>query len=203
MTSVTQPSYRLSVKSDVSDELINTYLLRPIAHQFVRVLYPTGVTPNQVTVASIVAGLCAAGLYAFGGLPYAPLAGLLITLKDLLDSADGQLARAKQMFSRFGRFLDSVGDFVVNLGVFAAISFLVYRDTGWAPVFLFGLVGFAGISLRVSYHVFYQTSYLHLQSAYEVNRSHRRDRKEDLVGDPGICGCNGFSSYSTVGRIGS
>ncbi len=182
-TSGLEPSYHSSVKSDVSDELINTYLFRPIAHQFVRVLYPTNVTPNQVTVASIIAGLSAAAFYAFAGMPYAPLAGLLITLKDLLDSADGQLARAKQMCSRFGRFLDSVGDFVVNLVVFAAISYLLYRDTGWSPVFLLGLVGFLGISLRVSYHVFYQTSYLHLRSAYEANRITEEIQKKDLAGD--------------------
>jgi len=183
MTSGARLSYTSSVKSDVSDELINTYLLRPLAHQFVKVLFRTRVTPNQVTVASIIAGLFAAGFYAFAGMPYAPLAGLLITLKDLLDSADGQLARAKQMYSRFGRFLDSVGDFAVNLVVFAAISFLLYRDTGWSPVFLFGCLGFAGISLRVSYHVFYQTSYLHLQSAYDVNRVTEEIEAKDLVGD--------------------
>lgn len=184
MASGTHASYESSVKSDVSDELINTYLLRPVAHQFVRVLFPTSVTPNQVTVASIIAGLFAAAFYAFGGMPYAPLAGLLITLKDLLDSADGQLARAKQMYSRFGRFLDSIGDFVVNLVVFVAISLLLYRDTGWSPVFLLGLVGFLGISLRVSYHVFYQTSYLHLRSAYEVNRVTEEIEKQDLAEDP-------------------
>ncbi len=183
MTSGTQASYESSVKSDVSDELINTYLLRPIAHQIVRVLFPTSITPNQVTVASIIAGLLAATFYAFAGLAYAPLAGLLITLKDLLDSADGQLARAKQMYSRFGRFLDSVGDFAVNLVVFIAISGLLYRDTGWFPVFFVGFVGFLGISLRVSYHVFYQTSYLHLRSAYAVNRVTEEIEEFDRAGD--------------------
>jgi|WetSurMetagenome_2_1015567.scaffolds.fasta_scaffold13486_4 phosphatidylglycerophosphate synthase len=179
-----RPSYQSSVKSEGSDELINTYLLRPIAHLFVRVIYPTSITPNQVTVASIVAGCFAAATYAFGGTPYAPLAGLLITLKDLLDSADGQLARAKQLYSRYGRFLDSVGDFVVNLLVFGAISILLYRESGWSPVFLLGCVGFVGISLRVSYHVFYQTSYLHLRDVYVVNRVTEEIGQEDLAGDP-------------------
>jgi len=186
MTSGARLSYMSSVKSDVSDELINTYLLRPLAHQFVKVLFRTKVTPNQVTTASIIAGLFAAAFYAFGGLHYAPLAGLLITLKDLLDSADGQLARAKHMYSRFGRFLDSVGDFGVNLVVFAAISLLLYLDTGWLPVFLFGALGFVGISLRVSYHVFYQTSYLHLRSAYQVNRVTEEIEKKDLAADPRV-----------------
>jgi len=184
MISSAGPSYQSSVKSDVSDELINTYLLRPIAHQFVRVLYPTRVTPNQVTVASIIAGFVSAGVYALGGPLWYPLAGLLVTLKDLLDSADGQLARAKQLYSRHGRFLDSVGDIAVNLVVFGAISFSVYQETGWYPIFLVGVMGFLGISLRVSYHVFYQTSFLHLQSAYEINRVTEEIQTGDLAGDP-------------------
>ncbi len=177
------PSYRASVKSDTSDELINTYLLRPIAHLIVRALYHTTITSNQVTVASIVAGIVAAVLYAVAGPSYLPVAGLCITLKDLLDTADGQLARAKHMYSRYGRFLDSIGDFAVNLLVFAAISFSLFHDTGWAPVFLLGLAGFLGISLRVSYHVFYQTSFLHLRSAYEVNRITEEIQKGDLDDD--------------------
>jgi phosphatidylglycerophosphate synthase len=183
MSTPTTPSYRASVKSDISDELINTYLLRPIAHLIVRALYPTAATPNQVTVASIVAGIIAAMLYAVAGPAYLPVAGVCMTLKDLLDSADGQLARAKQLYSRFGRFLDSIGDFAVNLLVFAAISFSLFRETGWPPVFLLGLAGFLGISLRVSYHVFYQTSFLHLRSAYEVNRITEEIQKGDLAGD--------------------
>lgn len=176
-------SYKSSVKSSLSDELINTYLLRPVAHQMVRLLYPTGVTPNQVTGASIGAGFIAAAVYAFGGPALLPLAGLLVTLKDLLDSADGQLARARRMYSRFGRFLDSVGDFVVNALVFAAIATALFLQTGWSPVFLAGLCGFFGISLRVSYHVFYQTSYLHLRHEYEVNRTTEEIQQADLDGD--------------------
>jgi len=184
MTSNAGPSYTTSVKSDVSDELINTWLLRPIAHQFVRVLYPTRVTPNHVTVASIIAGFASAAVFALGGPLWYPLAGLLVTLKDLLDSADGQLARAKQMYSRFGRFLDSVGDIAVNLAVFGAMSYSLYRETGWLPVFLIGALGFLGISLRVSYHVFYQTSYLHMKRVYEVNRVTEEIKTEDMLADP-------------------
>jgi hypothetical protein len=71
----------------------------------------------------------------------------------------------------------------VNLLVFTAISFSLFHDTGWAPAFLLGLAGFLGISLRVSYHVFYQTSFLHLRSAYEVNRITEEIQKGDLDDD--------------------
>jgi hypothetical protein len=88
--------YKKSLKSSLSDELINTYLLRPLAGLIVWVLYRTPITPNQVTIASTIAGFVAAGLYLKNEALYTAVAGLCVTLKDVLDSADGQLARAKQ-----------------------------------------------------------------------------------------------------------
>ncbi len=66
MTSPPAYSYSASTKSAVSDELINTYAIRPLAGLIVRVLYGTPLTPNGVTALSMVAGVCAAILYARG-----------------------------------------------------------------------------------------------------------------------------------------
>ncbi|MBI2618929.1 MAG: CDP-alcohol phosphatidyltransferase family protein [Ignavibacteriales bacterium] len=173
-------SYKVSIKSKLSDELINTYLLRPLAGLFVRALFHTPVTPNNVTVASIAAGFAAAVCYWQNELQ---IAGVLITLKDLLDSADGQLARAKNQFSRKGRFLDSIGDFVVDLAVFAAIGVALFQKTGDLLAFFWTFLGFAGITLRVSYHVFYQVSYLHLEGRYRENRIIEDVTEVDRQGD--------------------
>ncbi len=176
-------SYRASIKSDVSDELINTYVLRPLAGLLVWLLYRTRVTPNHVTGAAIVFGFIAAALYGESEPGLTLLAGLCLTAKDLLDSADGQLARAKTMYSRAGRFLDSIGDFAVNLAVFAAIgTALVTASHSAAPAVL-ALLAFAGISLRVSYHVYYQASYLHGEGSYEVNRTAEHMTDEDRSAD--------------------
>ncbi len=177
-------NYNTSLKSRSSDELINTYVLRPIAGMIVRALYPTSITPNQVTLASILAGLVAAGLYYAGSQASVVVAGMLITVKDVLDSADGQLARAKSQFSRKGRFLDSIGDVVVNVAVFSAIGWTLFRQTGDWMMMLHSLVGLAGITLRVSYHVFYHTSFLHLQGQYKVNRLMEDVTEVDRQADP-------------------
>ena len=173
-------SYRKSLKSDISDELINIYLLRPIAGLIVWALYNTPITPNQVTVASTIVGLVAAFFYLKGTSEAIIVAGLLVTLKDLLDSADGQLARAKQQYSRVGRFLDSIGDFVVDAAVFSAIGWILYQSDGNWWMLLLALLGFVGISLRVSYHVFYQVNFLHLQKQFADNRISEEIREEDL-----------------------
>jgi phosphatidylglycerophosphate synthase len=178
-----QYSYDLSVKSEVSDELINTYVLRPVAGSLVRILYRTPITPNQVTVAATLIGLVAA-LFYFAASPISTLlAGICITLKDLLDSADGQLARAKHQYSRSGRFLDSIGDFLVNLGVFAAIGQALTSSQGGVLYAGLAVVGFFGLTLRVSYHVYYHTSFLHLQQRYAVNRITEEIREEDFGKD--------------------
>ncbi len=176
-------SYKASVKSSASDEAINTYLLRPAAGLIVRALYRTPVTPNQVTLAATAAGFAAAVLYVQGTPLLTAAAGLCLTLKDTLDSADGQLARAKGMFSRAGRFLDSIGDFAVNLAVFAAIGTAMVRSGSGPAAPVLCLIGFLGISLRVSYHVFYQTSFLHLENAYTGNRTSEEIREEDASED--------------------
>jgi phosphatidylglycerophosphate synthase len=176
--------YKKSLKSGLSDELINTHLLRPLAGLIVRALYRTSITPNQVTIASTIAGFVAAGLYLKGEAFTTAIAGLCVTLKDVLDSADGQLARAKQQFSRRGRFLDSLGDFVVDVAVFGAIGSVLFSSSGDWRMIVLSILGLIGITLRVSYHVFYQTSFLHLDDQYQVNRVTEDITINDLAGDP-------------------
>jgi phosphatidylglycerophosphate synthase len=174
-------SYSSSVKSRVSDEMVNTYFIRPIAGLLVRTLYRTPLTPTHLTLASTLAGVIAARLYLDGLALHTVLAGLCITLKDILDSADGQLARAKNLTSRGGRFLDSIGDFVVNLLVFPAIAVSLFESTHAPLTLVLGGLGFIGTTLRVSYHVFYQASYLHLQDAYPLNRITEDILEEDRL----------------------
>lgn len=172
--------YSNSLKSDKSDELINTYLIRPITGLIVQALYHTPVTPNQVTIASTIAGLAAAFFYLEGKPEAVFIAGLLVTLKDVLDSADGQLARAKHQYSRIGRFLDSISDFLVDVAVFSAIGWMLYKSSGNWWILVLALFGLIGTSLRVSYHVFYHVNFLHLQNQYTNNRITEEVREEDL-----------------------
>jgi hypothetical protein len=183
MSHLTGYTYEASVKSDVSDEWINVHVVRPLAGVLVRGLYHTSVTPNQVTVAATLIGVAAAALYLPGTHLATACAGLLLTLKDIMDSADGQLARAKALYSRVGRFLDSIGDCVVNVVVFGAIAHALGGSPQNPLPFALGVLGFLGLTLRVSYHVYYQTQFLHLQGSYSLNRPTEEVRPEDKAGD--------------------
>ena len=185
MSTPHQYSFDLSVKSDVSDELINVYVMRPAAGVLVRAVYHTPITPNQITLAATIAGLGAAALYVYDSAWTTAAAGVCIVLKDFLDSADGQLARAKGTNSRSGRFLDSIGDFLVNLSVLIAVGYVLTTRSGNILYAVLALLGFLGLTLRVSYHVYYQTAFLHTQELYATNRITEEVRKEDLQTDRG------------------
>ena len=178
--------FKDSLKSEASysDEIINIYLLRPVAAFIVWFLFPTRVTPNQVTIAAIVAGFAAAWAYLGITPGWFVIAGVLVTLKDILDDADGQLARAKQLYSRRGRFLDSIGDVAVNCALFCAITIAVLQSNHTMSIIVLGVLSFLGITLRVSYHVFYQASFLHLEKSYSLNRIIEEVTDADRMGDP-------------------
>ena len=177
--------FKQSLKSDsyYADELISIYLLRPLAAVIVWAVYPTRITPNRLTIVAIVIGFVAAYAYALGTPPAIAIAGLLVTLKDIFDDADGQLARAKELYSRRGRFLDSIGDFVVDVAIFSAITYVVYQSQPTPITIVLGILSLLGITLRVSYHVFYQASFLHLEDRYKLNRIIEEITDEDRRGD--------------------
>lgn len=172
--------YQASLKSVVSDELINTYLIRPIAGLIVGALYRTRIRPIQVVIVGTCFGILSAVAYSFGT---PALGALLLAVKNLLDAADGQLARAKGLADRRGRFLDSISDFVVNLLVFAAISCSLYHFHSTPVILLLGLLCLLGLTFRVSYFVYYQGSYLRLEDRMKLNRLTEKITDEDRQGD--------------------
>lgn len=87
--------------------LVTRWLYRPLSLPAARALAHTSVTPIQVTWASAVLSLIAAG--AFSRAAYT--AGAVLALAGVIaDCIDGDLARITGRTSRWGAFLDSVLD---------------------------------------------------------------------------------------------
>ena len=115
---------------------------RKISGAISRRLVKTPITPNQITVFVTLLGVGAGWLMMQRG--YAAKVGgsLVFLLTSILDGCDGEVARAKQMTSRLGGWLDLWGDNIVHLAVFYGLGLGLYRDTesliylklGWAAV---------------------------------------------------------------------
>lgn len=101
--------YRRSVKAE--DLRFNRYIARPKAALLVYLLRPTPITPNQVTLLSLVVSLVGmATLLLCPGLTGLVAAALVLHLAFVLDCVDGQLARIKGLSSPVGAYLDFLVD---------------------------------------------------------------------------------------------
>lgn len=90
----------------------------PIENLMVRLLLPTSVTPNMVTVLTAVFGAAAIIAFAMGWLW---IGLVLMLLLGPLDGVDGKLARTRLQFSRWGD-LEHVADKIVEYGAFLALG---------------------------------------------------------------------------------
>ncbi len=108
-----------------------------------RLLIRSGVSPNMLTFASLLAAAGSGAAAAFGRFA---LAGWLYFLCGILDILDGRVARIRNQVSASGAFFDSVIDRYAELFVFGGMA-VFYRNS-WA----LGAVLVASLgSLMVSY----------------------------------------------------
>lgn len=127
----------------VISQLINRKLSRPTA----RLLADhTKATPNQVTVASFLAGLASGLFFSFHPL----IGGLLAQASSILDGVDGDLAFFSRQESSFGGFMDSVLDRYADAAILVGMTYHVLSKQEVATSILVGLVALTG-SFLVSY----------------------------------------------------
>ena len=172
-------AYFRSLKPLEVEEPIDVWVHRPPAYVLARILLPTPVSPNLVTVGSIVLG-CAAGVAIFASFRYhLPAAGLLIFSSAVLDCCDGQLARLRKSSSAFGRMLDGVADLVVSTVVAGGGAWLILRKFH-DPLWLFGVALVLTVTTIVT-GSFHTTMYDHFKNVF-LRLTHPSYREgEDLA----------------------
>ena len=146
----------------------------------VRWLYPTSVTPNQITFLSLIFGLAAVGFYASGRADALVWGAVFLYGKVFLDNVDGNLARVRGSSSRFGRFLDSLTDFVITVLVYVAVTVYLVQTTGDSRFWFLGMLGLLVCFMQSTFFVFYLVSYTSRVGSYDKNRVDESVTEEDL-----------------------
>ena len=100
-----------------SDGFVSKTVNRPISKWISRRLMKTSVSPNHVTGAALTIGLLAAvcNLLADAeNLWLIALGGVLFQFSSIVDGCDGELARLRFQFSKFGAWFDTISDVIIN-----------------------------------------------------------------------------------------
>lgn len=119
---------------------------RFIARRIASSLKHTSVTPIHVTTWFIVSGLLAI-ICILHNFHYA--AAFFLILKSILDAADGELSRMKNMPSYVGRYFDSIADIILNFLFLLAFWYV----TEISIVYM--LIAFVGIQLQGTLYNYY------------------------------------------------
>lgn len=123
---------RTAVKS--RDGFFTTYCISPYSRYIARWCARRGLTPNQVTTASLLTALIAAGCAATGTRAGYVAAGVLLLCSFVLDCTDGQLARYSLQYSTLGAWLDATFDRAKEYAYYAGLALGAARggDDIWA-----------------------------------------------------------------------
>jgi len=128
----------------------------PYFRQAVRFFYYLRIPHEIITLLSIAFGFLSAWLFLNDRL----IAGAIaFHLKDIFDASDGAIARLTGREHLIGRYLDSVGDFIV---IHAVIIAIVIRslEGGRMEYLYWGIAALLSLFIQCSFFNFYQLKYL-------------------------------------------
>lgn len=131
---VDDEAVRLKSAVKSRDGFFTTYCVSPYSRYIARWCARRGLTPNQVTTASLITALIAAGCAATGTRGGFVAAGLLLIFSFVLDCTDGQLARYSLQYSTLGAWLDATFDRAKEYAYYAGLALGAARggDDVWA-----------------------------------------------------------------------
>ena len=117
-------------KGPVVEEWADRWFFRPVGYWLANSLAPTVVSADGVTLASLILGVAAGHLFFYSSVRLNALGVALFIVSDVLDSADGQLARLRGTSTRMGRILDGLADTGRFVSLYAHLGARLYL-VGW------------------------------------------------------------------------
>jgi 1L-myo-inositol 1-phosphate cytidylyltransferase / CDP-L-myo-inositol myo-inositolphosphotransferase len=109
-----------------TDGFMARHVERPISLKISRRLAATAITPNQMSLISVMVGICGGPFFLSPRPLMQTIGALLFLAHSILDGCDGELARLKFQQSRFGGVLDFWGDNIVHTVIFGSMA------VGWS-----------------------------------------------------------------------
>ena len=123
---------------------LNRFFSKPLT----RLLLKTPLTPNQITLISLGFGVLAGVLFSKGTYAFSLAAAVSYQLAMVFDNCDGEVARAKNMRSEFGGWLDVVADILTDISLFLGIAFGMLKQETAGPVIFFMFLCLSGALLH-------------------------------------------------------
>ncbi len=151
------------------EEAIDRAFYRPIGYSIARLSRSLALSPNVITIISIVVGVIAGHLFYYSHLAINVVGMILLVGAEAMDSADGQLARMTKSYSRFGRILDGVGGNLIFVSIYLHLCLRIVHEGGPLWIFLVAILSGVSHSFQCAMADYYRNAYLYF--VYGEHRS--------------------------------
>ena len=159
------PKIESTFKAREVEGILDLHFYRPIGFRLAELFARLKMTPGAVSLLAGTFGVVAGHLYFYRDLSINVVGMVLHVCSNILDNADGQLARLTHRESRDGRIIDSVADHLVFVSIYLHLT-LRYLIEGWSPAICLLAIA-AGIShaLQGAAADYYRNTYLYFVRA--------------------------------------
>jgi 1L-myo-inositol 1-phosphate cytidylyltransferase / CDP-L-myo-inositol myo-inositolphosphotransferase len=115
--------------SKPQDGFVSRFLNRPISRQITRFLLKFPIHPNAWTISIFALPLIACLFLVRGGYVSLVIGAVIFQVFSILDGCDGEIARTKNLESKFGERLDYFCDFTASLLYVLALGVGLHRSS--------------------------------------------------------------------------
>ena len=127
-----------------TDGPISRYLNRPLSLRITRYIVNTSITPNNISLFSFFISLTAFIAFLFDKYIYLLFGGLLAQISSIIDGCDGEIARLKLQYSRFGAWLDAILDRYSDALLLFGLTMYAYDPANPFPILFTGFLAIIG-----------------------------------------------------------
>jgi hypothetical protein len=170
--------YKSSLKAVEAEEIFDLLIYRPLAFIFVKATYSINLKPDEVSVAAMFLGSVAGVMFGFGTLTTIYIGAVLYFVSNILDCADGQIARLKRNGTKVGRIVDGFVDYIVSTFIFFGIAIGLSKQFSmfeikvwgnspldWDPylyIWVISILGGISSAMQAFYFDFYRNKFLEI-----------------------------------------
>ena len=140
------------------EEKLDQVLFRPLSHPVAVAAARVGLSPNGVSILGMLFGTAGGYFFQFREARLVVWGVALFVVRNILDYADGQLARLTGKGSKYGYFYDGVCDYVAYSSVYAFGIVGIWPEYGLAGAVVAGIAVWSG-ALHGTYLDFFKREY--------------------------------------------
>jgi CDP-alcohol phosphatidyltransferase len=147
-----------------AEGVLDLYFYRKLGFQLAKFFAKLGISPVGVTLLGGVFGIVSGHLYFYRNLTINIIGMVLHVAANLLDNADGQLARLTGRHSREGRILDSLVDHLIFMSIYVHLALRCLFEGASPMIFLVALAAGLSHGLQGGAADYFRNAYLYFVS---------------------------------------